>query len=286
MNLVKVSELIQAAEKPLFSFEFFPPKGAKGADQLVAAVRALRDLSPAFVSMTCGAGGSAHRQTVDWAKRIEEEAGSTAVVHQTSYGFSVEQIDETLAVMQNSGLANILALRGDMPSLETQRAFDYADGLVRHVRTVYPSACVLAACYPEGHLEAPNRAADLDNLKRKVDAGVDVLVTQLFFDNAHYFEFLGRLRSKGITIPVVPGIMPIHNVAQIKRFTSTCGASIPPQLLALLDQYQDVDAAVFHIGVAHAISQCAELLDAGVPGIHFYTLNRSSATRQVVEALR
>lgn len=276
-------------EKPCFSFEFFPPKTEKGESSLFGAIRQLAELDPGFVSVTCGAGGSTREKTVDWAGKIKHEIGIEPVVHLTCLGVPESEIRETIGSIQGLGLKNVLALRGDMPmdGSEVGEGFcAYASDLVSLVRSTMPEGCIAAACYPEMHSEAASKQADLEAMKRKADAGVDFFITQLFFDNDKYFEFVGRARSLGITQPIVPGIMPIQGVAQVRRFTSMCGASIPSHLLKLLDQYDVAPAAVYHIGVAHAIAQCTELLAAGAPGIHFYTLNKSPATRVVVEALR
>lgn len=272
-----------------FSFEFFPPKTPKGEAKLFDSIGQLGKLEPNFVSVTCGAGGSTRQKTLDWAGRIKDELGLEPMVHMTCLGVSEAEIRETIAGVQSRGLVNILALRGDAPadgSLVGASYCSFASELVSLVRREVPGACIAAACYPEMHAEAASKQADLDAMKRKADAGVDFFITQLFFDNAKYFEFVGRARSIGITQPIVPGIMPIQGVEQVRRFTSMCGATIPSHLLKLLDQYDVAPAAVYHIGVAHAIAQCTELLAAGVPGIHFYTLNKSPATRVVVEALQ
>lgn len=278
-----------AGEKPCFSFEFFPPKTEKGETSLFGAIRQLAELEPGFVSVTCGAGGSTREKTVDWAGKIKHEIGIEPVVHLTCLGVPEGEIRETVDSIQGLGLKNVLALRGDMPmdgSDVGDSYCQYASDLVGLVRETMPDACIAAACYPEKHTEAASKQSDLEAMKRKADAGVDFFITQLFFDNSKYFEFVGRARSMGITQPIVPGIMPIQGVAQVRRFTSMCGASIPSHLLKLLDQYDVAPAAVYHIGVAHAIAQCTELLGAGAPGIHFYTLNKSPATRVVVEALK
>jgi methylenetetrahydrofolate reductase (NADPH) len=225
---------------------------------------------------------------VEWAKRIKSEFGIEAMVHLTCMGLSEDELNSTIREVQDSGLQNILALRGDRPAdgSESVSHCNYANEMISLLRASHPDVCIGAACYPEGHVEAASRMSDLESLKKKADAGADFFVSQLFFDNRHYFEFVGRARSMGITQPIIPGIMPIHNVEQTKKFTSMCGATIPSHLMKLLEQYQDSKRAVFYIGVAHAIAQCTELLQSGVPGIHFYTLNRSPATRLVLEALR
>ncbi|MFM9873737.1 MAG: methylenetetrahydrofolate reductase [NAD(P)H] [Fimbriimonadaceae bacterium] len=275
--------------KPGFSFEFFPPKTERGEANLFESIAQLGKLSPRFVSVTCGAGGSTRQKTLDWAGRIKDELGLEPMVHMTCLGVPEAEIRETIAGVRSRGLVNILALRGDAPadgSALGNGVCSYASDLIEIVRNDVPGACIAAACYPEKHTEASSIQSDLAALKRKADAGVDFFITQLFFDNAKYFEFVGRARSIGITQPIVPGIMPIQGVEQVRRFTSMCGASIPSHLLKLLNQYDVAPAAVYHIGVAHAIAQCTELIAAGVPGIHFYTLNKSPATRVVVEALQ
>ncbi len=275
-------------DEPCISFEFFPPKTIGGEKALLRAIRQIKELDPGFVSVTSGAGGSTRSRTVMWTKKIRQSTGLEPMAHLTCLGVSQSELDETIEGLSESKVENVLALRGDPPKdgIVGESVCRYASDLVGFVRDRMPGACVAAACYPESHVEAPSVQADLDNLKTKADSGVDFFITQLFFDNNKYFEFVGRARSKGITQPIIPGIMPIQNVAQIKRFIDMCGATIPGHLLKLLDQYQAYPAAVFHIGVAHAIAQSAELLAAGAPGVHFYTLNKSPATRLVVEALR
>jgi methylenetetrahydrofolate reductase (NADPH) len=276
-------------DSPSFSFEFFPPKTVEGEVTLFRSISQLGELDPRFVSVTCGAGGSTRERTVDWALKIREGSGIEPVVHLTCLGVPESEIRETIAELRTHGLKNLLCLRGDPPSDGSDPGpgfCAFASDLVALVRSEFPEACIAAACYPEKHTEAESKQSDMEAMKRKADAGVDFFITQLFFDNAKYFEFLGRARSMGITQPIIPGIMPIQGVAQVRRFTSMCGASIPSHLLKLLDQYDSAPAAVYHIGIAHAIAQAAELLAAGVPGIHFYTLNKSPATRVVVEALK
>lgn len=277
-----------ANPQPAFSFEFFPPKTQEGEKNLFRTVESLRALDPAFVSVTCGAGGSTRRKTVAWAGKIQNELHLPAVVHMTCLGMPETELQTTIDELQSHQLTNILALRGDPPK-DTElppSACHFANELVQKLRQSIPQATIAAACYPETHNEAPSRLADLESLKRKADAGTDFFITQLFFDNSKYFEFVGRARSLGLTQPIVPGIMPIHNVEQTKRFTTMCGATIPISLLRLLEQYESSPSAVFHIGVAHAIAQAHDLLANGAPGVHFYTLNRSPATRLVVQALQ
>ncbi len=283
---MRISDLFNG-KKPIFSFEFFPPKTPVGEQSLVKTLQSLKALDPAFVSVTCGAGGSKRGQTIEWAKKIRDTAGIEPLVHMTCLGVPEDELNNAIDRISEEKFDNVLALRGDRsPGVGITGPCEYANELVELIRKKNSNAFIAAACYPESHLESNSKIEDLENLKRKADAGVDLFITQLFFDNRHYFEFVGRARSMGITQPILPGIMPIQNVGQTKRFTEMCGATLPPSLLKLLEQYQNVPSAVFYIGVAHAIAQSAELLANGAPGVHFYTLNRSPGTRLVVEALR
>lgn len=286
---MKIKDMFQSG-KPLFSFEFFPPKTDEGMINLYATVAALVQLHPSFVSVTYGAGGSTRERTVDLVTRIKNEIGLEAMAHLTCVGSSRDELNQVLYRLQSSGIENVLPLRGDPPKGETTfvppaDGFAYASELAHFIRSNY-SFSLGGACYPEGHVECRDLNMGLDHLKRKVDAGVDFLITQLFFDTKDYFDFLNRARKVGINLPIVAGIMPITNVAQIKRFTVLCGAAIPSHLLTTLERVQDNDAAVMEVGIEHATHQCRELLDGGAPGIHFYTLNKSSATRTIFKNLQ
>jgi methylenetetrahydrofolate reductase (NADPH) len=275
-----------------FSFEFFPPKSEEAAAQLEQTISELGPLDPTFVSVTYGAGGSTREKTLAIVSRIKAETGIEAMAHLTCVGSTSAEIETVLDRLVDSGIENILALRGDPPKGEaafipTEGGFRYANDLVAMIRERYGDRlCVGGAGYPERHTECANPHVDLMNLKRKVDAGLDFIVTQLFFDNRRYFEFVDRARAVGIHVPIVPGIMPITNAGQIERFTSACGARIPFQLAAELDRRRNDPSAVLQLGVAHATAQCIELLMGGAPGIHFYTLNRSTATKDVFLALQ
>jgi methylenetetrahydrofolate reductase (NADPH) len=272
---------------PTFSFEFFPPKTEEGLNRLYATIEHLAELRPSFVSVTYGAGGGTRDRTVEVARRIKSEIGLEPMAHLTCRGHTQEQIDSVLEQLEATGVENVLALRGDPPRGMEENgrgAFPHADSLVAYIRG-RQSFCIGGACYPEKHTEAPDMESDLARLVRKVEAGCDFLVTQLFFDNRHYFGFVRRCREMGVTVPIVPGIMPVTNVAQIERFTKMCGASVPDQLAAKLDRVRDDDQAVMAIGIEWSIRQCRELLALGAPGIHFYTLNRSLATRVVCASL-
>ena len=281
-----------AVGRPSFSFEFFPPKSAEAAAQLEQTIADLQPLQPTFVSVTYGAGGSTRELTLEIVSRIKSETSIEAMVHLTCVGSTRAELANVLERLTAAGIENVLALRGDPPKGQStftpvEGGFTYADDLVRMIRGAHGAGVsVGAAAYPEKHPECANPAVDLANLKRKVDAGVDFLVTQLFFDNRRYFEFVERARACGITVPIIPGIMPITNAGQVERFTAACGASLPFALAAELDRRRQDPAAVQQLGVAHATAQCIELLTSGAPGIHFYTLNRSTATRNVFLALQ
>ncbi len=275
---------------PVFSFEFFPPKTPQGDESLWQTLADLKRLQPAFVSVTYGAGGSTRAKTVELTSRIKRELGIEAMAHLTCVAATQEEIGEVVGELTDGGVENILCLRGDPPKGTTKfevtkGGFAYASELVAHVRQ-RADVCIGAACYPEGHVEAATTREDLHHLKTKVDQGVDFLITQLFFDNRHYFDFVDRARAAGITVPIIPGIMPVTNVEQVERFTKMCGASIPPELMAELDRRRDDPEAVQELGVAWSTVQCLGLLQGGAPGVHFYTLNKSSATRQILFALR
>jgi methylenetetrahydrofolate reductase (NADPH) len=287
---VRIDEIIAAGDDPVFSFEFFPPKTDEGEQNLFNALDRLRELEPAFVSVTWGAGGSTRAKTIDIVTKIRRTHGLEAMAHFTCVGATVDDLRSALNQMDEAGIDNVLTLRGDPPQGESrfvpaEGGLAYANELAELVGAEY-GFCVVGACYPEVHPEATDAETDLANLKRKVSVGVRVLITQLFFDNAAYFDFVGSARDAGIEVPIIPGIMPITNVEQIKRFTSMCGATIPPQLLRELEVRADQPDAVAELGVAYATLQCAELLAGGAPGIHFYTLNRSPATRAILAALR
>ncbi len=291
MWVMQIRDLL-ARGSASFSFEFFPPKSEEAAAQLEQTISELGPLDPTFVSVTYGAGGSTREKTLAIVSRIKAETGIEAMAHLTCVGSTSAEIETVLDRLVDSGIENILALRGDPPKGEaafipTEGGFHYANDLVAMIRERYGDRlCVGGAGYPERHTECANPHVDLMNLKRKVDAGLDFIVTQLFFDNRRYFEFVDRARAVGIHVPIVPGIMPITNAGQIERFTSACGARIPFQLAAELDRRRNDPSAVLQLGVAHATAQCIELLMGGAPGIHFYTLNRSTATKDVFLALQ
>jgi methylenetetrahydrofolate reductase (NADPH) len=289
---MRIDEILagQDPPTPVFSFEFFPPKTEAGERNLYAALAELRTLEPSFVSVTYGAGGSTREKTIEIVKRIREQYGLEAMAHFTCVGATVAQLRATLGEMEQAGIDNVLALRGDPPAgqqdwTKTDGGLEYSRELVELISAEYPFA-IGAACFPETHIHARSPQDDLEHLLEKVNAGVDFLISQLFFDNSRYFDFLARARAIGIAVPIIPGIMPITQVGQVKRMASMCGASIPDGLHRELHARGDDPEAVLDFGVAYATLQCAELLAAGAPGIHFYTLNRSPATRAILSALK
>src|SRR5215208_2984422 len=289
---MRIDERITADAEPSFSFEFFPPKTDEGERNLGRALAELSRLSPTFVSVTYGAAGSTteKRKTIDIVKHLKRDYGMEAMAHFTCVGATTGELREMLDTMRDAGIENVLALRGDPPSGEsewtaTDGGLEYSRELIELIRDEYEFA-IGAAAFPEVHLHAADAESDLRYLKEKVDAGARFLITQLFFDNQCYWDFVARARDAGIDVPIVPGIMPIGNVAQIKRFTEMCGATLPERLLRELELRSDQPAAVTDFGVAYATLQCADLLANGAPGIHFYTLNRSPATRAILSALR
>ncbi len=277
---------------PTLSFEFFPPKDDIGFWDLYRTVESLKPLDPTFVSVTYGAGGATRRKTIELVGRIQAHIGIETMAHLTCLDSPREELAANLDALKQRGIDNILALRGDPP--EGQRVFtrpadgfEHANELVALIRSRHHDAfCIGAACYPEGHPECPDLSRDLENLKRKVDAGVDFLITQLFFDNDLFFSFRERAIAAGIGVPIIVGIMPILSVRQVKRFTEMCGATIPPPLLEKIESVEDDPEAVRHIGMYHTTRQCHALIEQQVAGVHFYTLNRSTATRAIFQEIK
>jgi methylenetetrahydrofolate reductase (NADPH) len=287
MNIV---DLYRIGE-PIISFEFFPPKTDRGYQSLYKTIADLEALQPGFVSVTMGAGGSssARSHNVDLVIRIQRELGLTSVAHLPCMGFSQGEIANILDTLGQAGVRNILALRGDPPR-ETpdfqhpEDGFNFANELTSFIAR-RGGFSIAGACYPEVHPDASNAEADLVNLKRKVDAGAEFLITQLFFDNQKFFDFEKRVRGAGIEVPIIPGIMPITSVAGIRRMTSLGGSSIPRELEKELAGVESNPEATLEVGIAWATLQCRELIQKGVAGIHFFTLNRSPATRRIHNAL-
>jgi methylenetetrahydrofolate reductase (NADPH) len=285
---MRISDIL-TAKRPCFSFEFFPPRSDDGVASLMETAAALKPLEPAFVSVTYGAGGSTRARTLDIVKAMKHDLGLEAMAHMTCVGATANELRAILRELEHAGIENVLALRGDPPRGEpsfqaTPGGFSHACELIELLESEF-KFCVGGACYPEKHIEAVDFATDLKMLLTKVRAGAKFLITQLFFDNRRYYEFVARARRFGIGVPIIPGIMPITNIDQIQRFTRQCGAAIPTRLAFELEARRDQPEAVMDLGVAYATLQCVDLLSAGVPAIHFYTLNKSPAARAVVSAL-
>lgn len=286
---MRIRDIYSSGEFRL-SIEIFPPKTDAGDTALFNHLERLAEYRPAFVSCTYGAGGSTQHRTLDLCAEIQSRFGLAATAHLTCVGATREELKQWLLDARDRGVENIMALRGDAQEGEDsfrqiEGGLSYANELVELIRSDVPELGIGVAGYPEKHPEAPDAATDLDNLRRKVDAGADAVFTQLFFINENFFEFRERYKQAGITVPLIPGIMPVTNFARIKRITSLCGAAFPSALAEKLEAAQDDDQAQFEIGVEFAIKQCRELMDHGVPGIHFYVLNKSKACEAILSAL-
>lgn len=286
---MKIIDILNRTADPLFSFEFFPPKDEQGAINLYQAIDQLKSLNPSYVSVTYGAGGSTREKTLDLVGKIKNEIKLEPMCHLTCVGSSRDQINDILRKIHRNNIQNILALRGDPPQGESAfvkhaDGFAYASDLVREIKKKY-DLCIGVAGYPEKHPESRDFDEDIKYLKLKVDSGASFIVTQLFFNNNAFFEFVDRVEKAGIHVPIIPGIMPITNLSQIQRFTTMCGASLPDQLVKDLEKLKDSENDVQKYGTEYAIRQCRELLDRGVKGIHFYTLNKSKATREIFKAI-
>ena len=282
---MRISDVYRRRRR-VFSFEFFPPKTEEGFRSLYRTIEKLKIRGPDFVSVTWGAGGSTRRKTVELVVQIQRELGITAVAHLSCINSTREQLAGTLDELEAGGVENVLALGGDRPPgyKPPPGAFSYANELSTFIGSRW-NFDIGGACYPETHPLAPSPEADLENLVRKANTGMKVLITQLFFDNDCYFEFVERARAAGIEQPIVPGIMPIISAANFKRITAMCGARVPPKLEAQLREVADDNAETMEVGVEWAMQQCGDLLSRGAPGIHFYTMNKSPATRRIFESL-
>ncbi|HEY0007904.1 MAG TPA: methylenetetrahydrofolate reductase [NAD(P)H] [Tepidisphaeraceae bacterium] len=274
--------------KPMISFEFFPPKTDEGFTALYQTIEELRPLQPSYISVTYGAGGSTRSKTLDLAAKVQNEIGFNTVAHLTCVGHTADEIGQILDQLWASGVKNILALRGDPPVggnwTKTPGGFDYAAQLIKFVKNRH-DFFVACAGFPEGHPQCINPQRDLEHLKSKIDAGAQAIVTQLFFDNNDFHRFRDNCDRLGIRVPIIAGIMPISNVAQIKRFVTMCGAKIPMPLLRKLERIESDPDAVYQAGIDYATNQCRDLLFHDVAGLQFYTLNKSKATTHIVQNL-
>lgn len=280
----------KAAGKPVISFEFFPPKTLEGdCNLLEKTIPALMPLKPDYCSVTYGAGGTTREKTLGIVSRIQDQHGLTAMAHLTCVNSTRAQLAEVLAEARKLGIRNILALRGDPPGggdfQKTEGGFEYSCELVAFIREL-GGFCVGTAGFPEGHIACKEgREKDWERLKAKIDCGADFVLTQLFFDNADFFRFRDYLVKLGVTVPICPGILPVQSATQVKRFTALCGAQMPAPFVAELERHASDDAAATEFGIDYATRQCRELLQAGVPGLHFYTLNKPYSTTRIVKNL-
>lgn len=273
------------------SFELFPPKTEKGDAALIRHVAQLVELGPSYITCTYGAGGSTRDKTLQIVAQVHEQFGLPVATHLTCVASTVDQLRGYLSEARARGVENVVALRGDPPQGETrfqavEGGLRYANELVELIRREFAGMGVAVAGYPEVHQEAPSAEVDLENLKRKVDAGADIVITQLFYDNNDFFRFRDRCEAVGIGVPLVPGLLPVTNLAQIQRITSLCGAKLPEQFVADLGAVGDDADAQFDVGVAAATAQTQGLIDGGVPGIHFYVLNKSQAAARVLAGVK
>jgi methylenetetrahydrofolate reductase (NADPH) len=287
---MRIDEIL-ASTRPCFSVEFFPPKTDEGRASLFETVEVLRELEPAFFSVTYGAGGATREGTLETTREIRDRYGVEAMAHLSCVGETAGHLRDIIDRIADAGIENILALRGDPP--RGQPDFEQPEGglgsateLAALIGEIHPEITIGGACFPEVHPEAPSLEADLAYLKTKVEGGASFLITQLFFDNRRYFDFVPAARAAGIDVPIIAGVMPITSYAQIRRFCELCEATIPAPLAAAMEALDGDERAEFELGVAYAAQQCAELLRGGAPGIHFYALNRWPATRAILAALR
>ena len=282
---------IFSTQQPAVSFEFFPPKTDEAADRLFEAVTEhFVPLRPSFITVTYGAGGTTRKRTRDLVLRLHRETAITTVPHLTCVAADRDEIAAILQSYLDAGIENILALRGDPPADQPgfqppEGGFRYANELVEFIKKDFPTLTIAVAGYPEGHGETPNQLTDLDNLKRKVDAGADAIITQLFFDNRDFYDFRERCELVGITVPISAGLMPIRTAKGIKRMAGMSGARLPAALLRSLKRAGDDPEAIKHVGAHWASEQCRDLIDHKAAGIHLFTLNNSAATRRIYESL-
>ena len=286
-------DAILKKEEPSFSVEFFPPKSEEGRASLFETVEVLRRLDPSFFSVTYGAGGSTHdrRTTLEITRSIREDYGVEAMAHLNCVGETAEGLRAVVDAIADAGIENVLALRGDPPAgqpdfVQPEGGLGSAAELAGMISEAHPELAIGGACFPEVHPEAESLEADLAYLKTKVENGASFLITQLFFDNHVYFEFVNAAREAGIEVPIIPGIIPIVSYAQVQRTCDLCDATIPEPLATALGSLDGDERAEFEFGIAYGAQQCSELLARGAPGIHFYALNRWPATRAILMALR
>ena len=283
---MKISTVLNK-KMPSLSFEVFPPKTDAAFDSIKRATEEIASLSPAFMSVTYGAGGGTSRYTLEIAKNIMDSYGTPTLAHLTCVSSTRETVRERIAEIRALGIKNVMALRGDIPKGEEYLTRDYmhAIELVRELREADADFCIGGACYPEVHPESKSREDDLRYLKEKADAGLDFLTTQMFFDNRLFFDFLDRARGVGISLPIIPGIMPITNTAQIERAVNLSGSYLPPEFMSLVHKFGADATAMKQAGIDYAIGQIASLFESGVTNVHVYTMNKPEVARSILSGL-
>ena len=284
---MKIKDILQ--EKRTVSCEFFPPREEDGIPAVFRAIDRVSDFNPDFISVTYGAGGSTRAFTERITTQVKQDTDLEVMAHLTCVAQTKDEVQGVLERLDYAGIENVIALRGDPPRGEAafvpvEGGFHHATELIEHIRAHFGFG-LAAACYPEGHTESPDLDWDIRYAREKVDRGADFLISQLFYDNRYFFDFLERAEQAGINVPIIPGVLPILNTAQIRRFTSLCGATIPAELDRQLEQYADDDNAVRELGIEYATNQVRELWDEGVPGVHFYVLNRSYSVSRILSNL-
>ena len=281
---MKIKDIL-AQGKPTLSFEVFPPKVQDNYDSVETAVLKIAGLKPSFMSVTYGAGGGTSDYTVKIASDLQENCGVTPLAHLTCVSSTREKVQQVLNELKEHKIENILALRGDIPQDgQTPQVYHYASELIREIREA-GDFCIGAACYPEGHVESANKSVDMDYLKQKVEAGCDFVTTQMFFDNSILYSYLYRIREKGITVPVIEGIMPITNVKQVKRSIQMSGCHMPARFMSLVDKFGDDPAAMKQAGIAYATDQIIDLIANGVRNIHVYSMNKPEVAAAIMQNL-
>ena len=278
---MKIKDIL-AKGQPTLSFEVFPPKEESNFASVEKAALEIAKLNPSFMSVTYGAGGGTSQYTVQIASDIQSTCQVLALSHLTCVSSTREKVHSVLREIQAHGIENVLALRGDIPKDgKVEKDYQYASQLIREIRETCPDLCIGAACYPEGHVESVNKTVDIGHLKEKVEAGCDFVTTQMFFDNNILYNYLYRIREKGITVPVVAGIMPVTNISQIKRICSMSGTYLPARFKAIVDRFGDNPAAMKQAGIAYATEQIIDLIANHVNGIHVYSMNKPDVAAQI-----
>ncbi len=283
---MKLTEIYSSKDRVL-SFEIFPPKAQDELDNIDATLEVLCDLKPDYISVTFGAGGSSNNnKTIAICNKIREKYHTEAVAHLTCLCYDKPEIDEFCKQLTDAGIENILALRGDVnPNAPSKGVFMHASDLISYIRPK-TDFCIAGACYPENHPDSDNRITEMTNLRKKVDAGAEVLLSQLFFDNDDFFSFVEDARIAGINIPITPGIMPCLSAKTIKRMVTTCGAKLPERFKRILERYEDNKDALFDAGLCYAVSQIIDLIASGCDGVHIYTMNNPSAARRICDGIK